>query len=71
MIAAASELKAEAVNPKASMVTGRLCVAAHQRGLNVYPWTVDDPGEMRRLIALGVDGIMTNYPERLRKLTGY
>jgi glycerophosphoryl diester phosphodiesterase len=32
---------------------------------------VDEPAEMRRLFAYGVDGIMTNYPERLRELTDY
>lgn len=69
MVAAACELKAESINPKASIVTEDLCVAAHRRNLSVYTWTVDEPGEMRRLIALGVDGIMTNYPERLRGLT--
>jgi glycerophosphoryl diester phosphodiesterase len=51
------------------MVTEDLCIAAHQRNLEVYAWTVDEPAEMRRLIACGVDGIMTNYPERLRELT--
>lgn len=34
-------------------------------GFSVVPWTVNDPAPMRRLIALGVDGIITDYPDRL------
>lgn len=33
--------------------------------LRLVPWTVNDPDDMRRLIALGVDGITTDYPDRL------
>jgi glycerophosphoryl diester phosphodiesterase len=71
MVGAAFEMRAEAINPRSDIVTEDLCIAAHQRNLSVYTWTVDEPDEMRRLIAFGVDGIMTNYPERLRELTDY
>jgi glycerophosphoryl diester phosphodiesterase len=71
LVGAAFELKAESINPRSDIVTEDLCIAAHERNLSVYTWTVDDPAEMRRLIAFGVDGIMTNYPERLRELTDY
>jgi glycerophosphoryl diester phosphodiesterase len=39
---------------------------AHARGLKVIPWTIDDPATMDYFIDLGVDGIITNYPDRLR-----
>ncbi len=39
---------------------------AHDAGLVVNVWTVNDPARMRELIGLGVDGIITDYPDRLR-----
>jgi glycerophosphoryl diester phosphodiesterase len=65
MLAAARELGAVAVNPRCDLVNERLCLRAHEMGLQVYVWTVDEPAVMRDLIAAGVDGIMTNYPARL------
>jgi len=41
---------------------------AHALGLKVLPWTVNDRSDMRRLIDLGVDGIITDYPDRLREV---
>ena len=35
-------------------------------GLSIIPWTVDDADDMRTQIALGVDGLITNYPALLR-----
>ena len=43
----------------------KFVVAAHGRNLNVTVWTVNAGEDMRRLIAAGVDGIITDYPDRL------
>jgi glycerophosphoryl diester phosphodiesterase len=41
---------------------------AHQLGLKVNVWTVNETNRMRELIAMGVDGIITDYPDRLRQV---
>jgi glycerophosphoryl diester phosphodiesterase len=68
MFAAAARLSAYAINPRFDLVTSELCATAHARGLKVLVWTVDAPELMRLLIGCGVDGIMTNYPARLREV---
>lgn len=51
-------------------LTPELAAEARTLGLAVLPWTVNDPGEMARLIDLGVDGLITDYPDRARKVLG-
>lgn len=48
--------------------TPELVAEAHAAGLAVISWTIDDPATMASLIDAGVDGIITNYPDRLRTL---
>jgi glycerophosphoryl diester phosphodiesterase len=50
------------------VVDAALIRAAHRRGLQVHVWTIDDRGEMGRLLDLGVDGIMTDRPSLLREV---
>jgi glycerophosphoryl diester phosphodiesterase len=52
------------------VVTPRFVEAAHNRGVRVDVWTIDDPEEMRRLLDLGADVIMTNRPEVLGEVLG-
>jgi glycerophosphoryl diester phosphodiesterase len=51
-------------------LTAKDLAEAHALGLKVLPWTVNDLSEMRRLIELGVDGMITDYPDRLRTVMG-
>jgi glycerophosphoryl diester phosphodiesterase len=68
MFDAAARLSAYAIHPRFDLVTSELCDTAHARGLKVLVWTVDAPELMHLLIGYGVDGIMTNYPARLREV---
>jgi glycerophosphoryl diester phosphodiesterase len=57
---------ADAIGPHSSSVDPALVVAAHAQGLRVQPYTVNDPAEIARLLALGVDGIITDRPDLAR-----
>ena len=48
------------------LVTERFLEAAHARDLPVHVWTINDAGEMGRLLDMGVDGIMTDRPDVLK-----
>ncbi|WP_305783367.1 glycerophosphodiester phosphodiesterase family protein [Symbioplanes lichenis] len=47
-------------------VTKAMVRRAHRAGIEVIPWTVDDPAVMRDMIGLGVDGLITDCPDVLR-----
>jgi len=41
--------------------------AAQRLGLKIIPWTVNEPADIGRILALGVDGIISDYPDRVRR----
>jgi len=49
-------------------VTEALVKDAQSIGLKVIPWTINNPADMERLISWGVDGLITDYPDRLREV---
>ncbi|OQY24862.1 MAG: hypothetical protein B6I35_00570 [Anaerolineaceae bacterium 4572_32.2] len=58
----------EARHPKHTMVNASYMDWAQRRGYRVNTWAVNDSDEMRRLIALGVDGIITPVPDVLHSI---
>jgi glycerophosphoryl diester phosphodiesterase len=80
LVAAADSFGADAISPVHGMpqngkvtepgyrpyVTQAMVADAHAAGMRVIPWTVDDEPTMRKLIDDGVDGLITDYPDRLR-----
>jgi glycerophosphoryl diester phosphodiesterase len=59
---------AESVHFWAGLVNQGVVDAAHAADLGVLAYTVDAVGDMRRLLGLGLDGLFTNWPDRLRGL---
>jgi glycerophosphoryl diester phosphodiesterase len=64
----ARRLRACAVHPAVRFVTAQFVEDAHRRGLRVYPYTANTPSEIAHLRALGVDGVFTDFPERVVKI---
>jgi len=64
-MALARLIKAQNLHPHASIVDSDLVHAAHERGWQVWAWTANEPGEIALLTALGVDGIFSDYPDRV------
>lgn len=50
------------------LATAHMIRAAHRHNMAVHYWTINDPEEMRHLIDIGADGIMTDYPHRLQEV---
>jgi len=51
-----------------TVVDASVLTAAHELGMEVHVWTIDDPSEMRELLGLGVDGLVTDRPDLLREV---
>ena len=54
-----------ALHPDHAYVTPELVAKAHAAGLAVNPWTANDPADIAALLAAGVDGICSDFPERV------
>lgn len=55
-------------SPNFVLVDSILVAACQQKNIRLIPWTVNDTADMKRMKALGVDGIITDYPDRLLNL---
>ena len=61
-------LAGNAILPHWAIASRGFIRRAHQHSLRVFTWTVDQPTQMDRMIADGVDGIITNHPTRLAEI---
>lgn len=64
----AQELAAWSFHPWSKILAEDGVAEAHKRGLRVLTWTVNDPDEIDQMASIGVDGIMSDFPERLLQL---
>ncbi len=68
VIERAMQVGARQLAPRGDLVTRELVAQARRADLHVVTWTINDPAHMRALIAAGIDGIMTDYPDRLIRI---
>ena len=61
--ATAQKLGCSAIHPYYGFLSKRTVISAHNRGMKVNCWTVDDADEVTYMIRLGCDGIITNRPD--------
>ncbi|EMY77841.1 glycerophosphodiester phosphodiesterase family protein [Leptospira weilii serovar Ranarum str. ICFT] len=59
------EVKADIISPYFLYVTKEFVQEVHSHKISVIPWTVNDPEDMKKLIDAGVDGMISDYPDRL------
>ena len=63
----AKKVKAYAINPKYSLLTKTNSKIIKDEGIKLFPWTVNELDDIKFMISLGVDGIITNFPDRVSK----
>jgi len=64
----ARRVRAGVVSPALRFVTRRFVEDAHRRGLRVFVHTVNEPRDVERMREFGVDGVFTDFPERVPRV---
>ena len=64
-IPVAKELNAVAINPDYLSLTAENVNKIHKEGFKIYTWTVNEPEDIQKMLDLGVDGIISDYPDRI------
>ncbi|BBJ28431.1 glycerophosphodiester phosphodiesterase family protein [Athalassotoga saccharophila] len=64
----AKSLGVDIISPYYKECTAETIKISHEYGMAVVPWTINDRSEMERFISMGVDGIITDYPNLLKSL---
>ena len=67
-IAAAIGLGARSIHVQKELASRHFLQRAWDEGFDVYVWTLNDPAEIEKFASLGVQGIVSDFPERFRKL---
>jgi len=67
-IGAARRAHADLIGPRVNAASGTFIEQAHEAGLAVHVWTVDDPPTQSSLLAAGADGFFTNRPDAARRI---
>lgn len=62
------QVEGYSLHPHHACVDGSYIESAKAQGLQIYPWTVDEPERLRELIRAGASGIITNRPQLMREL---
>ena len=57
------------LSPHHSVTDAELVKKCHEKGMRIVPWTVDDPEDIKEMLSLGVDAIISNYPDRVLSCT--
>lgn len=68
LIPMAKAMRASAINPEHTLVTPELVEQAHAAGLKVNTWTVNEHEDIKRVTQAGVDTIMSDYPDRAKRI---
>jgi len=58
-------------SPYYMFVDSTLVKAVHDKDMRLIPWTINEVADMKRMIELGVDGIITDYPNRISEVPGW
>jgi glycerophosphoryl diester phosphodiesterase len=66
----ARDAGAAVLHPQWAFLRPELIADAHAAGMRVETWTVDDTAHLTHVLAMGPDGVMTNFPARLRAMLG-
>jgi len=66
----AAKLGVDALHPPLRSTGRKLVERSHEHGLAVHVWTVNDADDLRRMIRIGVDAVITNHPDMARSYVG-
>ena len=64
----AKKLSAYCINPSIAYITKRMVKKAHSNGFKVFLWTVNNEKQLKKAVKLNVDGVFSNYADKLKNL---